>query len=580
MAVGEGVGKSGQWLARGAALVAGAALLAGCAAEPGNGVTPTDPQGNAGTGSAGTAGTGSAGTPASADIGIPPVGRLNRTQYDNTVRDLLQTALRPAAEGFPADELVLGFDTIAGALRVQPDHVEKYLAASETLIGELLARPATDPVRAKYFACDIATGAVCLGTVIRNLASAAWRRPATDAELAPYVAAAQAQPTPQLGINVALRAVLTSVKFLYRLELDPNIESTAPHALSAHELATRLSYGLWGTTPDAELRQAADSGALSTPEGVLAQARRLLDTSNGVTPLVDTFGAQWLNVNQVNTVTPDPTEFPGFDASLRASMIGEAKAFVREFLQGQHPVSQLLTADFAYVNGRLAQHYGIPGVTGDAFQRVATAGTTRGGLLRLGSFLTATSNPNRTSPVKRGYYVLDRLLCSAPPPPPADVNLNIDQGSGLEKLSVRERLAEHGKKGTACIACHRTMDPIGLGLENYDAVGTYRQADEFGTIDAAAMLPSSTGVGTTPFNGPVELGTLLAGDPRMLPCVVQKLMTFTMGREIGQNQAPMKDAIATTTQAGGGNLRAAIEALVVSDIFRTRRAAAAAEVAK
>lgn len=574
----ENVRERAWWLVRGAAL---SALIAGCAAEPGNVTPASTPGGNAGSGAglAGGAGVGNAGGPSTAsDIGAPPMGRLNRTQYDNTVRDLLQTAQRPAADGFPADELVLGFDTIASVLRVQPEHVEKYLAASELLVAELLARPATDPARAKYFTCDVSTGALCLGTVIRNLASAAWRRPATDAELAPYLAAAQAQPTPQLGLNVALRAVLTSVKFLYRLELDPNVESAEPHPVSGHELATRLSYAIWGTMPDAELRQAADSGALATPEGVLAQTRRLLDTGAGFTPLVDTFGAQWLNVNQVNAVTPDPTDFPGFDASLRASMIGEAKAFVREFLQGQHPVSQLLTADFAFVNGRLAQHYGIPGITGDAFQRVSTAGTTRGGLLRLGSFLTATSNPNRTSPVKRGYYVLDRLLCSAPPPPPADVNLNIDQGSGLEKLSVRERLAAHGKKGAACIACHRSMDPIGLGLENYDAVGTYRSADAFGPIDASSSLPGDPS--PTAFNGPVELANLLANDQRMLPCVVQKLMTFTMGREIGPKQTPLKDAIAVTTQANGSNLRAAIETLVVSDIFRTRRAASAAEVAK
>jgi hypothetical protein len=569
------------WCVRSAAL---SALLFGCTSGTGGGPAGLDPAGGGsspaagGNGSSGSGAGASAGTAGGAtvtsDIGVPPVGRLNRTQYDNTVRDLLGTALHPAADGFPADELVLGFDTIASALRVQPEHVEKYLAASDALVTELLARPATDPTHLKYFNCDVKSGAACITTVARNLASAAWRRPVTDAELAPYVAAAQAQPTLDLGLSVALRAVLTSANFLYRWELDPNPEDTAPHALNAYEVATRLSYALRGSLPDASLQLAASSGALSTPDGVLKEARRLLDAS--VAPLVDTFGAQWLNVNQVNTVTPDAMEYPKFDAALRAAMVAEAKAFVSEFLQGKQPVSQLFSADFAYVNARLADHYGIPGITGDALQRVSAAGTHRGGILTMGSFLTATSNPNRTSPVKRGYYVLDRLLCAAPPPPPPTVNLNIDQGSGLEKLSVRQRLAEHEKKGATCFACHQSMDAIGLGLENYDGIGTYRTADAFGPIDATSSLPGPNG--PTAFNGPTELAALLAGDERMLPCVVKKVMTFSLGRDIAAPQEPLKAAIVDATKANGSTLRAALEALVVSDIFRMRRAATASEV--
>ena len=567
------------WCARGAVL---SALLLGCTAQAGGGNVDLNPMaGSAGTSTGGGSGAGSAGGSASggapvADIGVPPVSRLNRTQYDNTVRDLLETKQHPAIDGFPADELVLGFDTIGSALRVQPEHVEKYLAASDTLISELLARPATDPVRTKYVSCDLSSGAACLATVVRNLASAAWRRPVTDAELAPYVAAVQAQPSVDLGLSVALRAVLTSANFLYRVELDPSPDDSKAHLLSGSELATRLSYALWGTMPDAELQKAAESGALSTPDGVLKQARRLLDTGAGISPLVDSFGAQWLNVNQLNVVTPDAKEYPKFDAALRTAMQDEAKAFVREFLQGKQPIAQLFNANFTYLNARLAEHYGIPGITGDTLQRVSTAGTPRVGLLTLGSFLTATSNPNRTSPVKRGYFVLDRLLCAAPPPPPPDVNTNIDQGSGLENLSVRERLAAHEKKGAACFACHQTMDAIGLGLENFDGIGTYRTADAFGPIDATSSLPSAGA--SVAFSGPAELATLLAGDERTLPCVVKKLMTFSLGRDITAAQDAMKVAIVDSTKQNGGNLRAAIEALVVSDIFRMRRAKAASEV--
>jgi hypothetical protein len=508
------------------------------------------------------------------DIGFAPVGRLNRTQYDYTVRDLLGTALHPS-ETFPSDELVLGFDAIASVQRVQPEHVEKYLQASEALVLELLARPASDALRQRYIACDVSAGASCVTEVVKKLATAAWRRPVTDAEIAPYAAAAQAQPDATTGLAVALRAVLTSSKFLFRWELDQNPDDPTPHPVSGYEMATRLSYALRSTTPDAELLQAAANGGLTTADGVLAQARRLLDSPDGLVPFVNTFGAQWLNVNQVGTVVPNPEAFPSFDDQLRASMIVETKQWLLELLASSAPVSRLFDADFVYVDARLATHYGLtPPAQGWA--RVSTAGTTRGGLLTLGSYLTATSNPTRTSPVKRGYFVLDRVLCSAPPPPPGDVNLNIDQGSGLENLSVRERVAKHEEKGTTCYACHQVMDAIGLGLENYDAIGVYRSADAFGPIDATGSLPAADG--NAAFNGVRELSTLLAKDERTLPCVVKKLMTFSLGRQLEDPQAPLEQAITSATAQNGSSLRAAIEAIVVSDIFRMRRAQGAAEV--
>lgn len=509
------------------------------------------------------------------DIGVVPAARLNRSQYDATVRDLLGTTLKPSAS-FPADELVLGFDVIGSVLRVQPEHIEKYLTASDALVSELLARAPSDPLRQRYISCDLSSDASCLGPAVKNLATAAWRRPVTDAEMAPYLALAQAQADATTGVSVALRAVLTSAKFLFRWELDPNVDDAKPHLVSGHEMATRLSYALWGTTPDAELLAAASSGALQTADGVLAQTRRLLETGAGLGPLVDTFGAQWLNVNQLSVAVPNTDLFPTFDGELREAMMGETKQVLREFLATNLPVTRLFDADFTYVNTRLAQHYGLTTV-GDGWHKVPTAGTNRGGLLTLGSYLTTTSNPTRTSPVKRGYFVLDRLLCSAPPPPPADVNLNIDEGSGLEQLSVRERTAKHQEKGTTCFACHQTMDPIGLGLENYDAIGTYRTTDSFGPINATGTLP--VGETPTPFNGARELSALLAADARTVPCVVRKLMTFTMGRELKAAQEPLHASIASATQTNGGGLRSAIESIVVSDIFRMRRAAAASEVA-
>jgi hypothetical protein len=549
------------------------------AGNPGAAGTGTVSTGQAGaTGSAGTSGTtGAAGSSAGPlDIGFGPAARLNQRQYNNTIKDLLGSPLTPA-DTFPPDEQTLGFDVIAGVLRVQPEHVEKYIAAAHLIVDEFLARPATDPYKAKYLTCDYKTaGAACQTTILKAFTAKAWRRPVQDAELTPYLTLAAAQPTPEEGLNAALVAVLSSTKFVFRLEGDPDPNNTTPHRLTGHELATRLSYFLWSTMPDDALFAAADSGALLTDAGLDTQIGRMLGVTARARALVDTFGAQWLEVNRMQSVTPDGTMFAAFTPAVRQAMMDETKEFVWDFLSSDRPVGQMLTADFTYVNATLAQLYGLPATTGTALQKVTTGGTTkRAGLLTQGSYLAGTSNPTRTSPVKRGLYVLDRLLCAAPPPPPATVNLNIDQGSGLENLPLRARLAEHQKQGSSCIACHVTMDAIGLGMENYDAIGRYRTNDEFGAIDPAGVLPGPNST-KIPFAGVTEMAQALSMDARLVPCLVQKLMTFGVGREFGTKQGPLRDAVAAN--AGSGTLRAAIAAVIKSDVFRSRRAATLAEV--
>jgi hypothetical protein len=541
------------------------------AGAAGNGAGQAGATGAAGTNSSG--GAGSAAGPL--DIGFGPTARLNQRQYNNTVRDLLGTSLTPG-DTFPPDEQTLGFDTIAGVLRVQPEHVEKYIAAAHTLVDEFLARPATDSYKVKYLTCDYKTaGATCHKAILKAFATKAWRRPVVDAELTPYLTLAAAQPTQEEGLNAALVGVLSSTKFVYRIESDPDPTNTTPHRLTAHELATRLSYFLWSTMPDDALSAAADSGALTTDAGLDAQISRMLGMTARARTLVETFGAQWLEVNRMQAVTPDGTMFAAFTPAIRQAMMDETKEFVWDFLSNDRPVSQMLTADFTYVNAALATLYGLPAPAGTAVQKVMTTGTKRTGILTQGSYLAGNSNPTRTSPVKRGLYVLDRLLCAAPPPPPATVNLNIDQGSGLENLPLRARLAEHQKQGASCAACHITMDAIGLGVENYDAIGRYRTADEYGAIDPAGVLPGVGGA-KTPFAGVTELAQALSTDPRITPCLVQKLLTFGVGREFGTKETPVRDAVAANV--GAGTLRAAIAAVIKSDVFRSRRAATLAEV--
>jgi hypothetical protein len=513
------------------------------------------------------------------DVGVSTATRLNRTQYNNTVHDLLGTATNPA-DTFAADETALGFDTIADTLRVQPERSEKYLSASADLINELFARPATDANYKRYFTCDYATGgATCQRTILKNFATRAWRRPVDDAELTPYATLVAAGPTPKDGMIAAMRAMLVSANFLYRFERDPSIDDTKAHRLNGYELASRLSYFLWGTMPDDALfTAAAATGAagLTDDAGLKAQVTRMLSDANRTKVLIDTFGAQWLGVNLMLKATPDKTLFPQFSEPVRQAMMNEAKQFLAEYLGNGKAIPTMLSADFTYANASLASFYGLPAVTGDTLQRVSTAGTQRSaGLLTLGSFLAGDSNPTRTSPVKRGLFVLERLLCSAPPPPPGNVSLNIDAGSGLEKLPIRERLKQHQMKGAGCAACHVVMDNIGLGLENFDAVGRYRATDEFGPINASGTWGTATG--TMTFDGPKQLSAILAADTRLVPCIIEKMMTFGVGRSFEKDHA-LRDAVAAAAGGGTATLRGALESVVMSDAFRNRRAALATEV--
>jgi hypothetical protein len=576
----------------------GALLGAGCAAEvggtaptgsptgggagsspTGTGVAGNGTTGGAGTGGVNTTGGAGAGGPAGPlDVGISSAIRLNRTQYNNTVHDLLGTTLSPA-DTFPADETSLGFDTIGGVLKIQPERSEKYVDASATLINELLARATTDATYKRYITCDYAAaapaGATCQKTIIKAFATKAWRRPVDDAELTGYGTLAAMGPTPKDGLTAALRAVLVSANFLYRLERDPNPDAATTHRLSGYELASRLSYFLWGTMPDDALMTAAAAG-LADDASIKTQVTRLLADQTRIQVMIDTWGAQWLGSGKMLSITPDAKQYPTFNDNVRAAMIQEEKRFLLDYLGNSKPIPSMLSADFTYVNASLATFYGMPAVTGDALQKVAVTGSQRtGGLLTLGSFLAGESNPTRTSPVKRGLFVLDRLLCSAPPPPPPTVNTNaIDEGPDVG-LPIRQRLANHQKLGTGCAACHSVMDSIGLSLENFDGVGKYRASDENGAIDASGTLNTPTGPMT--FSGVSGLSAILATDKRFVPCVVQKLLTFSIGRDFSKD-ADLKAALTTTAGGQAASLRATLEAVVLSDAFRSRRAAMQSEV--
>jgi hypothetical protein len=580
---------SGQ-IVRLRAVVMGAMVLAGAAAACtgdigaplGGGVSMRAAGGGTSSSASATGGGGGNGG-GPVDIGFATAERLNRTQYNNTVHDLLGTSQTPA-NSFPPDETDRGYDTISATLTLQPAHVEQYLAAAQTLVTEFLARPANDPRRTRYLTCDYTSGnTACLQQILVNFASKAWRRPVETSELAPYLALAAAQPTPQAGLNQAMEGVLISAKFIYRLEFDPNPDNTTMHSLSAYELASRLSYLLWSSMPDDALFAAAASGALLTNDGLKAQVTRMIAMTDKSQEFPNTFGTEWLGLNQLMVATPDPKMFPNFDSTLSQSMIAETTDFLLDFFNNDLPLSQLLTANFTYVNSTLAAFYGLPAVQGTALQRVSTAGTHRGGLLTQGTYLAGYSNPTSTSPVKRGLYVLARLMCSSPPAPPAGINTNLAQEPNAANLSVREQLMQHEMLGPVCASCHVAMDPIGLAMENFDAIGQYRTSDSFGAIDATGTIPSPTGSGTVSFDGQPQLVAILATDPRVAPCAIQQLVTFAIGRPFASLGGPATDTpilnrIAARATSGGQSFESVLGGLTQDDIFRSRRAASPTEV--
>jgi hypothetical protein len=535
------------------------------------------------TGSGGI-GASSAGPMAATDIGFTTAARLNQTQYNNTVHDLLGTNLTPAS-AFPVDETDLGFDTISSVLRVQPAHIEQYLAAAQVLIAELFARPATDPLYTRTITCDYtAGGATCAQQILTAFASKAWRRPATATELAPYLTLAAAQPSPQAGLEAAMEAVLVSTKFIYRLEIDPNPNDATIHRLSAYELATRLSYLIWSSMPDDDLFAAAASGSLLTNDGLKAEVTRMLGVTAKSQEFIDTFGTQWLGVSELTLITPDPTMFPNFSDGVRQGMIAETTNFLLEFLNDGLPLPQLLTANFTYANAALASMYGLPAVQGTGSQRVSTVGTPRGGLLTQGTYLAGFSNATSTSPVKRGLYILARLLCSSPAPPPPGINTNLAEVPNAANLSVRQQLEAHEMLGATCASCHTVMDPMGLIMENYDAVGQYRMSDAFGPIDATGTIPSPPpATGTINVDGEVQLASILATDSRFVPCAIQNVASFGLGRAFASLGGPATDEpiltrLAAATSAGGQSFVAILNGLTQDDVFRSRRAASQAEV--
>lgn len=630
------------------------------------------------------------------------VRRLNRAEYDNTVRDLFGIDIRPAQD-FPSDDVGYGFDTIGDVLSLPPVLLDRYIDAADavarstiastdadaaptrrieggrlnstgqftrdieieragnyvlrvlawgdqagpdacrmmigidgkprrtaevansrnapleydvklrlepgkhqlavaflndfydksqknpkqrdrnlaidaiTLAGPIGLLPAELPAaHTRFFsrpidaAADVTEQAEQMKALLEPVASRAFRRPATAEELdglaAVFFSARRSGEPVERAAQLALSALLVSPSFLFRIEGDP--PPGRIRNLDDFELAARLSFFLWSSIPDDALFRAATRGEVHTPDQLAMQAERMLRDSK-VEALVHNFAGQWLQLRGLDDVKPDPKRYPGFDADLRAAFRRETEEFFAHVVREDRSVLEFLDADYTFVNERLARHYRIANVAGDAFRKVTLDGRQRGGLLGQASILTVTSNPTRTSPVKRGKWILENLFAAPPPDPPANVPELADaKGEKLEG-TLRQRMEQH-RADPACASCHKLMDPLGFGLENYDAIGGWRDRDGGAAVDAGGELPDGRR-----FSGPAELRTILAArKDEFRRCLIEKLLTYGLGRGLEYYDACAVERIAAASAAQGDRFSVIVAEIVKSPAFRQRESGA------
>jgi hypothetical protein len=405
--------------------------------------------------------------------------------------------------------------------------------------------------------------------ILRNFAHRAFRRPVVNAEVdrlvAIYKKARASGDAFEPALKLALQAVLVSPHFLFRIERDRPTDSPDGVAdLGPYEVASRLSYFLWSSMPDDELLSAAARGKLLDEATLGEQTKRMLADPKAWA-FVEAFAGQWLQTRSLENVTPDVEAYNTWDEPLRNAMIQETQLFFQAMLGENRPIGDFLTADFTFVNERLAKHYGIKDVRGKQFQRVSLAGTPRAGLLTQASFLTLTSNPTRTSPVKRGKWILENLLNTPPPPPPPDVP-SLDEDKGPLTGTLRQKLEKH-RENPVCNSCHQRMDPLGLAFENFDGIGRFRTHEGRDRIDAGGVLPTGE-----KFEGADGLRKiLLTRKDQFRKCLVEKLLTFALGRGLEKSDRPAIDRLCRKSVEKKDRFADIILEVVKSEPFRKHK---------
>ncbi len=405
--------------------------------------------------------------------------------------------------------------------------------------------------------------------ILHDLMWRAYRRPVEDAELDRVMKlvefAERDGESFGVAVSLGLQAILCSPHFLFRVELDPQPGEPEVRTLNDFEVATRLSYFLWSSMPDDELFELAKAGTLRTDGNLEKQVRRML-ADEKADALVENFAGQWLQLRNLKIAAPDREKYPSFDEQLRRSMQRETELFFAEIMREDRSVLDFLNADYTFVDERLAVHYGMLDVKGKEFRKVSLNPAQRGGVLTQASVLTVTSNPTRTSPVKRGKWVLENLFGTPPPPPPPDVP-ELEEADAAVSGTLRERMEQH-RANPSCAVCHNRMDPLGFGLENFDGIGGWRHMDGPHEIDASGELP-----GGEKFAGPGELKQiLLARQGDFVNCLAEKLLTYALGRGIEYSDRCTLDDIARAAKEQDYKFSSLVLAIVESDAFQKRRA--------
>ena len=411
---------------------------------------------------------------------------------------------------------------------------------------------------------------ICARKILATLARKAYRQPVSDADLTrilSFYEAGRRDGGFDAGIELALERILASPKFVLRVEKDPaNATPGSAYRISDLDLASRLSFFLWSSIPDDELLALATAGTLHDPVVLRQQTLRMLGDPKSHS-LVTNFAGQWLQLRNVRNILPNSDDFPDFDDNLRQAFQHETELFFESILDEDRPVLDLLTADHTFLNERLARHYGIGGIYGSQFRRVTVKDDFRRGLLGQGSILALTSHAERTSPVVRGKWILENILGMPVPPPPPDVPPLRENKDRDKPLTMREQMVEH-RANAVCASCHKTMDPIGLALENFDAVGAWRTRDAGGPIDVSGVLADGTKV-----NGVVDLRNAIVSRPDMfVGTVTEKLLTYALGRGLDYRDMPAVRGIVREAAQNNYKMSSIILGVIRSTPFQMRTA--------
>ncbi|WP_434421521.1 DUF1592 domain-containing protein [Nannocystis pusilla] len=498
--------------------------------------------------------------------GPSPIRRMNRREYDNTVRDLLGADSRPA-QAFPAEEEALGFNNNADALVVTSLLAEGYLGAAEALAEE-----AVKDLPALLRGCDVKTEGedACAEQFITEFGRSAYRRPLSGDEVSQLLAVHQTAADEfdfATGVRLTLTAMLQSPHFLYRVEFGEPVDGSDVLKVAPYELASRLSYFLWGTMPDAELFAAAAEGRLAEPEDVAKQATRMLADARARATVRD-FHGQWLELKRIEELEKDDEAFPEFDLDLRPLLRAEAEEFLDHVIwDDKGDLDSMYLAPYTFLNGALSEYYGLEGPSGDTFQKFDLPAGQASGFLTQGGLLSVLAKPNQTSPIHRGKFVRERLLCQVVPPPPDNVDITPPEVD--PNLPTRERFKQHSTD-PSCSGCHSMMDPIGFGFEHFDGIGRWREVEAGQPIDATGEILGGTTKGT--FDGVPELASLLVDSPEVERCMTLQWFRYAYGRADAKEDACTIDDLTRQFAGSGRRIQDLIVALTQSEAFLFRRA--------